>query len=295
MDAAQVLEHLPIHEWHGPFTPELCQRAVRALEEGRVLVLPQLPFHTEPDEAPFLSAGASAGERKNISLDPATGRIGNTSLPPDAAARLARMIDRFGRSAEQLLHDLLPGYAPTLERARTSFRPVEIEGRPTSPRHDDRLLHVDSFPARPMLGRRILRLFSNIAPDGAVRAWRVGEPFPEYARRFLPRAGTPLPASAWLLERLGITKGRRSAYDHIMLRLHDAGKLDAAYQSAAPKAEVTFPPGATWLCFTDQVLHAALSGHCALEQTFHLPVAAMADPARAPLSVLEQLAGRKLA
>ena len=295
MDATEVLEHLPIQEWHGPFSPELCQRAVRALEEGRVLVLPQLPFHTEPDEAPFLSADAAAGERKNISLDPATGRIGNTSLPPDATARLARMIDRFGRSAEQLLHDLLPGYAPTLERARTSFRPVEIEGRPTSPRHDDRLLHVDSFPARPMLGRRILRVFSNIAPDGAVRAWRVGEPFPAYARRFLPRAGTPLPASAWLLEKLGITKGRRSAYDHIMLRLHDAGKLDAAYQSAAPKADVTFAPGTTWLCFTDQVLHAALSGHCALEQTFHVPVVAMADPARAPLLVLEQLAGRKLA
>lgn len=295
MDAGEVVEQLPIDEWHGPFAPELRQRAVRALEQGRVLVLPQLPFQTEPDEAAFLNADAAGGERKNITLDPATGRIGNASLPPDAAARLARMIDRFGRSAEQLLHDLLPGYAPALERARTSFRPVEIEGRPTSPRHDDRLLHVDSFPARPMLGRRILRVFSNIAPDGAGRAWRVGEPFPDYARRFLPRAGTPLPGSVWLLEKLGITKGRRSAYDHIMLRLHDAGKLDAAYQSAAPKAEVTFAPGTTWLCFTDQVLHAALSGHCALEQTFHLPVAAMADPARAPLSVLERLAGRRLA
>jgi 3-deoxy-D-manno-oct-2-ulosonic acid (Kdo) hydroxylase len=295
MDATEVLEELPIHEWHGPFGPELCQRAVRALEEGRVLFLPRLPFQTEPDEAAFLTADAAGGERKNISLDPATGRIGNTSLPPDAAARLARMIDRFGCSAARLLHDLLPGYAPTLERARTSFRPVEIEGRATSPRHDDRLLHVDSFPTRPMLRRRILRVFSNIAPDGAVRAWRVGEPFPDYARRFLPRARTPLPGSAWLLEKLGITKGRRTAYDQIMLRLHDAGKLDAAYQSAAPKADVTFAPGTTWLCFTDQVLHAALSGHCALEQTFHLPVAAMADPARAPLSVLEQLAGRKLA
>jgi hypothetical protein len=295
MDATEVLEELPIREWHGPFAPEVCQRAMRALEDGRVLVLPQLPFHTEPDEARFLSADAAGGERKNISLDPVSGRIGNSALPPDVAARLARMIDRFGRSAERLLHDLLPGYAPALERARTSFRPVEIEGRATSPRHDDRLLHVDAFPTRPMLGRRILRVFSNIAPDGAGRAWRVGEPFPEYARRFLPRTGTPRAGSAWLLEKLGITKGRRSAYDHIMLRLHDAGKLDAAYQGAAPRADVTFSSGTTWLCFTDQVLHAALSGHCALEQTFHLPISAMGDPARAPLSVLEGLAGRKLA
>jgi hypothetical protein len=42
-------------------------------------------------------------------------------------------------------------------------------------------------------------------------------------------------------------------------------------------------------------LHAALSGHCALEQTFHLPVDAMADPAKAPLRVLERLTGRALA
>ena len=80
-----------------------------------------------------------------------------------------------------------------------------------------------------------------------------------------------------------------------MLRLHDAGKLDAAYQSGAPKADLSFAAGTTWLCFTDQVLHAALAGHCALEQTFHLPVAAMAFPERSPLRVLEQLAGRALA
>ena len=104
-----------------------------------------------------------------------------------------------------------------------------------------------------------------------------------------------MPGSAWLLQRLGITKGRRSEYDRIMLRLHDAGKLDAAYQSGAPKADLSFAAGTTWLCFTDQVLHAALAGHCALEQTFHLPVAAMAHPERSPLRVLERLAGRALA
>jgi len=126
-----------------------------------------------------------------------------------------------------------------------------------------------------------------------VRAWRVGEPFEPYAQRFLPRV-RPLPGSAWLLERLGITKGRRSAYDHIMLGLHDRGKLDAAYQATAPRADVSFASGTTWLCFTDQVLHAAVVGHCALEQTFHVPVSAMADPALAPLRVLERLTARHL-
>ncbi|HTW72196.1 MAG TPA: Kdo hydroxylase family protein, partial [Acetobacteraceae bacterium] len=110
-----------------------------------------------------------------------------------------------------------------------------------------------------------------------------------------PRVRAPLPGSAPMLQLLGLTKGRRSAYDHIMLGLHDAGKLDASYQTDGPKADVSFAAGSTWLCFTDQVLHAALAGHCALEQTFHVPVAALTHPEQAPIRVLERLAGRALA
>lgn len=290
-----VLEELPATDWHGPFAPDVQERAVRALEAGRVVYLPRLGFRATAEEAPLLTGAAAGGARKNVSLDPKTGQAGNVGLPPDAATRLVAMIDRFGRGAELLLRDLLPGYAPALERARTSFRPAEIAGRAYSPRHDDRLLHVDAFPTRPMHGRRILRLFANIAPDGAPRAWRVGEPFEAFARAFAPRARRPAPGSAWLLHRLGLTKARRSGYDHLMLRLHDLAKSDAVWQAGAPRADIAFPAGSTWLCFTDQVLHAALSGHCALEQTFHLPVEAMHATACSPLRVLEGLTGRSLA
>jgi hypothetical protein len=294
MDASEVIEPLSITSWSGPFDAELQAKATDALESGHVLLLAQLPFRVAPEEAFLLSPRIMGSERKNISFDPVTGQMSNTSLSGGDADRLRAMMQRFGDAAETLLRDLLPDYAPALERARTSFRPAEIAGRDYSPRHDDRLLHCDAFPSRPMRGRRILRLFCNIAPDGAARAWRVGEPFPEFARQFLPRTGAAVPGSAWLLERLGITKGRRSEYDRIMLRLHDTGKLDGTYQSGGPKADVSFAAGTTWLCFTDQVLHAALAGHCALEQTFHLPVAAMAHPERSPLRVLERLAGRAL-
>jgi hypothetical protein len=294
MEAAEVLEHLPVTTWHGPFDAEMQRRAMAALEHGKVLVLPDLPFQVQTEEADLLRSDVSGEERKNVSLDPATRKLGNVALPPREAARIAAMMQRFADGAAQLLADLLPHYAGALERARTSFRPMEIAGRTYSARHDDRRLHVDAFPSRPQRGRRILRLFSNVAPDGAARAWHVGEPFELYAKRFFPLAGRPLLGSAWLFQRLGITKGRRSEYDHIMLGLHDKGKLDAAYQVEAAQANVTFLPGTTWMCFTDQVLHAALSGHCALEQTFHLPVAAMSEPACAPLRVLEHLAGRAL-
>jgi hypothetical protein len=294
MDAREVTEELPITEWHGPFDAALRMRAVDALESGRMLLLAQLPFRVAPEETFLLSPGIMGSERKNISLDPSSGKIGNTSLSGADAESLRAMMRRFGDGAERMLRDLLPGYASTLERARTSFRPAEIAGRSYSPRHDDRLLHVDAFPSRPMRGQRILRLFCNVAADGAPRAWRVGEPFLDFARQFLPRTRAAMPGSAWLLEWLGVTKGRRSEYDRLMLRLHDTGKLDAAYQSDAPKADVAFAAGTTWLCFTDQVLHAALAGHCALEQTFHVPVTAMAHPERSPLRVLERLAGRAL-
>ena len=294
MMSERILERVPVKTWQGPFDPTVCRQAENALESGQVLVMP-LPFTTAEDEHDLLDATTLSGKRKNISLDPRTGRIGSAALSEADQFRLAAMMQRYANSAESLLADLLPDYAPRLERARTSFRPAEIAGRSYTLRHDDRLLHVDAFPTRPLRGRRILRLFTNVAPDGAQREWRVGEPFADYARRFLPQVKRAVPGSAWAMQLTGLTKGRRSTYDHIMLGLHDAGKRDAAYQADAPVAAVAFRPGTTWLCFTDQVLHAALSGHCALEQTFYLPVEAMVHPEQAPIRVLEQLVGRALA
>ena len=75
-----------------------------------------------------------------------------------------------------------------------------------------------------------------------------------------------------MLRALRVTKTRRSAYDHLMLHLHDAAKADLAYQRACPQREVRFAPGTTWVCFSDQVMHAAMGGQFMLEQTIHLPL-----------------------
>lgn len=294
MNQSDVLVSMPFTAWEGPFAPDAQDEACRRLESGGVVFIPQLAFAIEPHEADLLNPEMSGARRKNVSFDPQTGDIGNAELDSGDVTRLKQLMMRFADRATSLVQDLLPGYAGSLERGRTSFRPLEIAGRDYSPRHDDRRLHVDAFPSRPMRGRRILRLFSNVATDGAARRWQVGEPFPDFARRFVGRIGMPLPGSAWLLAQCGITKGRRSAYDHVMLQLHDRGKLDADYQTNALKFDLAFPAGSTWLCFTDQALHAALSGHAALEQTFYLPVAALSEPATSPLRVLEGLMGRSL-
>ena len=288
-----MLETLPLTDWNGPYEPAVKTRAVAALESGAVLFFPGLSFRLEDSEKQFLDARVSDGKAKNISLDPGTGKIQATSLEGDDARRLAAMMARFANQASSLVHDLLP-YAQ-VERARTSYRPVEVKGRGYSKISDDRLLHIDAFPSRPMRsGRRILRFFANVAPSSP-RHWLVGEPFEPFARSFLPRVGPHLPGKSWLYEKLGVTRGRRSLYDELMLSLHDAAKLDADFQKASPRDTVDFPAQSCWLVFTDQVLHAALGGEFALEQTFHLDVAEMAEPARAPIRVLERLSGRVLA
>jgi hypothetical protein len=289
-----IREEFPFTGWDGPFAAEDCARALNALEEGRVLFFPHLAFALKPDEREFLDGKLTDGKAKNISLDHSSGKIQGTSAGGEKAARLAAMIERFGAGATRLVENLLPRYRG-LERARTSYRPVEVEDRPYSVIQDDRLLHVDAFPTRPMQkGRRILRLFTNIAPHGS-RRWEVGEPFENFAKNFLPRTGPHFPGKSGLFAALGVTKGKRSLYDEWMLSLHDAAKRDRQYQKHSPHAVLEFPPGSTWLVYTDQVLHAALKGEFALEQTFHLDLEKMQSPAKAPFHVLERLSARTLA
>jgi hypothetical protein len=286
-----MLETLPLDRWKGPYDAALKARAVAELERGAVLFFPHLAFALSETEKQFLDAGVSDGRAKNISLDHTSGKLQSSSLTGEKAQALAAMIERFGSQAAALVQELLP--YRNVERARTSFRPVQVKDRHYSKISDDRLLHIDAFPSRPMHGRRILRFFANVAPD-TPRRWHVGQPFEDFARSFLPRVGPHPPGKSWLLDRLGVTRGRRSRYDELMLSLHNAAKLDAAFQQDGPHQAIEFPPGCCWLVFTDQVLHAALGGEFALEQTFHLDISEMAEPERAPIKVLERLRGRSL-
>jgi hypothetical protein len=97
-----------------------------------------------------------------------------------------------------------------------------------------------------------------------------------------------------VLELLRVTKGTRSEYDHLMLGLHDRAKADLHYQNNCAQQVVRFRPGSTWLCFSDQLMHAAVSGQHMLEQTIHVPVSALYDRRSSPLAILERLCCRAL-
>ena len=284
---------LPIADWDQQPSAAEQQQAVLALESGDVVFLPQLRFRILSDESPLLSPDVR-GRAKNVSLLP-SGAVRGTDAGDAELALLHGMMTRFADASTGLLHRLFPLYAGRLQRARTSYRPVDVVGRQTSWRQDDTRLHVDSFPTSPMQGRRILRFFSNIDPGMRPRRWRMGEDFEDMARRFVLSIKAPAPGWNALLRALRVTKSRRTDYDHYMLRLHDRMKSDMEYQAEVPQRQYDFPAETSWIVFTDQVSHAATSGQYALEQTFYLPVDSMQDPGRSPLRVLEGLLGRKLA
>jgi len=279
--------------WSGPPPATVVSAAVPELEGGNVLFFPDLGFEVETQEA-LLFTPSLLGTAKNASYDPASGRLGGTTATGRDAETLRGFMHRFSESAASLVGRLFPAYGDRLSRRRASFRPAEIAGRQTTWRKDDTRLHVDSFPATPSGGGRILRVFSNVNPEGRARAWRVGDDFEAVARRFAPRLRVPLPGVGHLLALMRVTKTPRSAYDALMLQLHDCMKADDGFQQASPQSRVDLPAGSTWLAFTDQVSHAATSGQYQLEQTFLLPVNAMNEPERSPLRILERIKQQKL-
>jgi len=273
--------------------------AVSALESGNVLYIPDLGFPIEAGEKRFFDDDYLELSSKNVSFDPSTGEVRGIKSTKDgdggAKPAVGAMMARYAQFSRDLCVLLLGDFASRLDIARTSFRPVEIEGRKArTVGSDDTLLHVDAFSSRPMTGRRILRVFTNVNPVGKPRVWNVGEPFDDLARRFVPRMRKPWPGERAALRLLYVTKSYRTLYDHYMLRLHDDMKGDAEYQRTVPHVRVELAAGATWMCFTDQVSHAALTGQHVLEQTFYGDVEHMIRPERSPLKVLESLVQQPL-
>ncbi len=270
-------------------------RGVEAvLEDGNVLSFPQLPFALAEVECRFLDERWADGKAKNISLRWPGGELRGAAGTRRDLAELQALIARFAELSEAFALRLFPHYRGHLQRGNTSLRPTQVAGRVTSWRKDDTRLHVDAFPSNPMHGTRLLRVFCNVNTNGQPREWRVGEPFAAHARRYLPSITRPLPGSAWLMNAVGITKRRRTEYDHVMLQLHDHAKADLEFQRSSPQARVDFAPGTTWVVYSDQVLHAAMAGQHMLEQTFYLDVEHLQRPETSPLRTLEHLLRRPL-
>jgi hypothetical protein len=288
-----MLQKFGARNWDGTFSLDEQQNAICGLERGEILLFPNLSFAIDAHEKHLIKPEV-VNKSKNVSYNPAKKTIGGTNCAPADAGVLAAMMARFSDNAHTLVRSVLPSYQKAVARGRTSFRPVQVEGRVTSWRKDDTRLHVDAFPSSPTQGKRILRVFSNVNPEGRPRTWKAGEPFETVAQRFLPQLKRPVLGASRMQHLLRITKSYRTDYDAFMLQLHDRMKEDNDYQTEAKHQIIDFPAGSTWMVYTDQVSHAALSGQFQFEQTFYLPVSAMQQASTSPLKVLERLSNRAL-
>ena len=275
------------------------------LEAGNILFFPDPPFAIPQEDRDFLlgRTQTSSALHKNIAYRPAEDRL--TGLAKSElleAARLRLILRNYSQSAEKFLSDLLTPYAGKWKLDFASFRPLEERGRPARLHARNDLPHFDAFPTRPTHGDRILRFFSNINPTQS-RVWNTSQTFEAIGPDFAKSIGLPGPRSANPLARglrtfasaLRLPGSRRSPYDDFMHRCHNAMKEDTAFRESCPKQRWEFPPNSSWMVFTDSVSHAVLEGQYALEQTFIVSRAAMVEPQRSPIAILEKIAGHSLA
>lgn len=270
----------PVLNVEGPAVLSSAQReeARAALEQGTILVLPGVPFELTDTDKAILFRRKKA---KTSKADKLRKLAGQERDDPERAPLLAR----YAQWTRQLVTDLFPDYARALETGPTEFR-AGARKRPQP-------VHLDFYYQRPTQGRRLLRVFTNVNPEGRERVWDVGEGFETFARRHAHDLKRDVVGRAWVLSRLGVTKGPQTAYDHAMLQLRALAEAEFKNGERLPTA--SFPAGATWIGYTDSILHADRSGQYAFEQTFILPIEATARREASPLAILEDLTGRRMA
>ena len=280
--------------------------AIRALEQGDILLFRETPFEIARDDRQILlNTGQADGNfHKNIAYRPLRDRIsGIGKTMPGEYEKVHRALRNYSRGAIALAQRVLAPYRNSWRTDYASFRSIEEEGRdlPWKKRND--LLHTDAFPTRPTNGGLILRVFTNINPEKE-RVWVTSDPFAQLAPKYADAAGLarvaaiPRNSFARRVKRIaraaGLPAADRSPYDEFMLGFHDFLKSNSDYQRDSPKYRFAFPPNATWLVFTDVVPHSVLSGRYALEQTMIVPHASLMQPECAPVAILEKLCGKPL-
>jgi hypothetical protein len=274
----------------------LCER----LEAGDILYFAQTPVPVPAEDLSFLLGRQQTGStlHKNIAYKPNLDAVSghDASTGPAELKQLQRIMGLYSQNVAQFLVQFLSPYQGRWKLDYASFRPQEEEGRDLPLRRRNDLLHTDAFPTRPTRGARILRFFNNIHPT-RTRDWVVSDPFAVLAAKYapqeiaLPSAGSAGRALRSLASAAGlgyaIPSLKRSPYDDFMMRFHNFLKENASFQAECRKEYLEFPPGSSWMVYTDMVPHAVLSGQFALEQTFLVEHGAMVSPELSPLSVLQ--------
>ncbi|MGA3066757.1 MAG: Kdo hydroxylase family protein [Tepidisphaeraceae bacterium] len=288
---------------------ELARKYCGFLEDGEILVFGSPPFDFPAEDREFLLSQKQSGLKvhKNVSYRPLEDSLrGDACETAEDNQRLHEIMRRYSGQVTKFVDTFFAPYSKYRKLDFASFRPLEEKGRDLSVHKRNDLMHVDAFPSRPTFGDRILRVFTNINPTRP-RVWETTDKFDKLVKSFADDAGLPTYARrsgsmgeklrktfAPVMRTVGIKGLNRSAYDEFMLSFHDYLKESQEYQNQWKRIHLEFPPGSTWMVFTDQVPHAAISGQFMTEQTFIVPLKAMVSPERCPLRVLEAHCGKAL-
>ncbi len=290
------------------------RRFAEQLEAGAVLFFPQSPVAVAPEDTEFLLSQRQheGGHHKNIAYRPKLDRVTNVAgASPEQIERLRAILSGYSRHVIAFLSKFLAAYREGWNLDFTTFRPVSEQGRKLPLRKRNDLLHVDSFSTRPTDGDRILRFFTNLNPSQS-RDWITGGTFKDLASAYAVKAGshlgkmampqpiTPIRRARQAFGRLPVVRPiaprlGRSPYDEFMMDFHNFLKESESYQRDCAKEEIQFPPGSSWMCYTDTVSHAVLRGQYAMEQTLIVKHSAMVEPEVSPLRILEVMAGGAMA
>jgi hypothetical protein len=288
------------------FATEASAAEYRGLEAGDIVYFPVSPPLLPHEDRMFLvtQKQVDASYHKNISYRPLEDRLrGVDQDDPAQRARVHEIMRGYSQRAIVFMATFLKRYAASWKIDFASFRPIEERGRRVSLHSRNDLLHFDSFPSRPSHGDRLLRIFTNIHPEQP-RVWITTGHFEALASQFVERVGLfrkpgTLEVCKHLAARaaakVGLPIVDRPPYDRFMLKIHHAMKEDAGFQRTCSKDRWEFPAGSSWVVFTDSASHACLSGQYALEQTFVVRRSSLACPEKAPIAILEKLAGHSLA
>jgi len=288
------------------FGTEASEAEYQRLESGDILYFPvSPPLFSEQDRAFLVTQRQSdASYHKNVSYRPAQGRLrGVVQGDPAQRALFHQIMRGYSQRSIAFMTAFLKRYVAGWKIDFASFRPIEEQGRQLSLHSRNDLLHFDSFPSRPSHGDRLLRLFTNINLERP-RVWITTDQFESLAGQFAQRIGLyRKPGTVEVLKHLttraaatlGLPVVDRPPYDRYMLKFHHAMKEDTNFQTNCRKDRWEFPAGSSWIVFTDGASHACLSGQYMLEQTFIVRRSSLVCPEKAPIAILEKLAGHPLA
>ena len=105
------IETADIREWQPVLRPDSATRLIDAVEDGKIVYLPQLRFALSDSELRFLDPATLGDKAKSLAFDPASGTLKHARADH---AEIAAMMRRYAGVAHGLMCSLLPRYASAL-------------------------------------------------------------------------------------------------------------------------------------------------------------------------------------